>query len=80
MNSCPWERIADFDGWSEFNRFNVWLHSQVAEGVAKETAILKPYSEAGGLTEKWFVHMPTNQVWRLVWPEPPFAGIFEPVS
>lgn len=80
MKSCPWERIPDFDGWSEFERFEAWLKDQLAEGIAQERPVQKPYSEAACLKEKWFVHVPSAEMWRLVWPEPPFAGIFEKVT
>lgn len=78
MNNCPWERISDFDGWNEFNRFESWLREQISNSEAKEVAVLKPYN-AGGLKERWFIHKPTEQIWRLVSPEPPFAGLFEKV-
>lgn len=77
MKLCPWKQISDFDGWSEFERFEDWLNEQIAEGFAKETSVLKLYSEVSCLKEKWFIHIPSAQVWRLVWPEPPFAGVFE---
>ena len=80
MTTCPWERITDFDGWSEFDRFEQWLRDQIATKIAEEVPILKPYNEVGGLKEKWFRHNPSSQVWRLIWPEPPFAGLFEKVT
>jgi hypothetical protein len=79
MKQCPWERISDFDGWNEFNRFEAWLREQIANNTAEEVPVLKSYN-IGGLKEKWFVHKGTKQVWRLLWPEPPFAGLFEKVT
>lgn len=78
MNNCPWSRISDFDGWDEYIRFESWLYEQIADGAAEEVPVLKPYN-VGGLKEKWFRHNPTAQVWRLLSPEPPFAGLFEEV-
>lgn len=79
MRSCPWKPIAAFDGWAEFERFQVWLSDQIAAGMAKEIPVITPYSEAPLSQEKWFLHVSTRQVWRLVWPEPPFAGFFKSV-
>lgn len=78
INHCPWERISDFDGWNEFYRFESWLLEQVADNIAEEVPVLKPYNIAG-MKEMWIVHKPTAQIWRLISPEPPFAGLFEKV-
>ena len=80
MKSCPWERINDFDGWVEFERFEAWLRDQIVDGSVEETTVLKSYNEVCGFQEKWYVHKPSSQIWRLVWPEPPFPGIFEKVT
>lgn len=78
MNNCPWSRISDFDGWDEYIRFESWLYEQIADSAAEEVPVLKSYN-VGGLKERWFRHKPTAQVWRLLSPEPPFAGLFEEV-
>jgi hypothetical protein len=80
VTNCPWQPICAFDGWTEFHRFEDWMHEQIAEGVAEEVPVLEPYSQVGGLEEKWFKHVPSAQVWRLVWPEPPSAGLFDRVA
>lgn len=78
VNNCPWERISEFDGWDEFNRFESWLCEQIANSEAEELPVGRPYN-VGGLKERWFIHKPTKQIWRLLSPEPPFAGLFEKV-
>lgn len=79
MKSCPWEVISGFNGWSEFERFETWMQMQIADGLAEERPVIKPYNQVCCFKEKWFVHKPSLQVWRLVWPEPPFTGLFEQV-
>lgn len=77
---CPWERISDFDGWVEFERFETWLRNEITDGDASEIPVLKSYNAVCKFREKWFIHRFSGQTWRLVWPEPPFAGLFEKVS
>lgn len=79
MKSCPWERIAGFDGWREFEMFEAWMRAQIADGSVEERLVAKPYNNISGFQERWFVHKPSSQVWRLVRPDPPFAGMFEEV-
>jgi hypothetical protein len=80
MNSCPWEKINDFQSLSEFNRFVDWMMNQVASGEADETPVQNPYVGATTFREKWFRHKATGTIWRLVWPDAPFKGVFEPVG
>ena len=79
MMKCPWEKIDDFNSLSEFNRFVDWINDQVGKSIAKEIPVKSPYAGATSLKEKWFVYIESNDVWRLVWPDPPFTGVFEPV-
>jgi hypothetical protein len=29
------------------------------------------------VVEVWYMHVTSREVWRLVWPEPPFDGVFQ---
>lgn len=78
VSPCPWELIEQFRDWREFWRFERWMQDQVLEGRAEETAVLYLFSGAD-LPEKWFRHTYSGEVWRLVKPDPPFAGLFERV-
>jgi hypothetical protein len=80
MSSCPWEPIEDFHSRAEFERFHLWMKSQIEAGSADETPVAKPYLGAETFTEKWFQHRESNSIWRLVWPDGPFTGLFEPVA
>jgi hypothetical protein len=80
METCPWEEIHDFKSYNEFESFVRWMSSQEASGIAAEVPVAAPYHGLRTLKEKWFLHRPSKEVWRLVWPDAPFHGVFEPVS
>jgi len=80
MNACPWEKISDFRSYSEFERFVEWMDEQVESAVAVELPVERPYIGATTFREKWFRHTATGMTWRLVSPDPPFTGVFEPVD
>jgi hypothetical protein len=80
MKACPWEKISDFQSYSEFERFVAWMDDQVKSGTAEELPVRKSYIGATTLREKWYRHIASGKIWRLVWPDAPFTGIFEPVE
>lgn len=77
---CPWEPIWGFHGWREFYHFEDWLQEQLNAGIAREVPMLQPEGCGMDHMEKWFVHKPSSEVWRLVWPDPPAAGHFDRVD
>ena len=80
MKTCPWEKIDNFQSLNEFNRFVAWMCEQVKSGEAEEVPVGYPYlGECAGFPEKWFRYLKTGDVWRLVWPDAPFTGLFEKV-
>jgi hypothetical protein len=80
MKNCPWELIIDFRSWAEFEHFERWMNEQIAAGEASEIAVTKPYLNTSAFKEKWYRHSTSGVVWRLVWPDGPFTGLFEEVS
>jgi hypothetical protein len=78
--SCPWEAIEDFRSLGEFERFEAWMLNQVAQDQAAELPVTHPYLDAPSFAEKWFEHLGSGEVWRLVWPDGPFTGLFERVD
>lgn len=80
MSSCPWEPIDGFGGYAEFQRFCAWMRETVAEGKAKKVPVQSRYQEITSLTEEWYRHLESGTTWRLVWPDPPFTGLFERVA
>ena len=75
-----WERISDFVDRAEFDRCVEWLEGQVAAGVATAVPVTRRYVGATVLPERWYRRERSAKVWRLVWPDPPFRGVFEPVD
>jgi hypothetical protein len=80
MTTCPWEEIDEFQSPSEFDRFIEWMNAQTKLRSAEEVPVQRPYIGATTFTEKWFRHLPSGDTWRLVWPDAPFKGLFEPVD
>lgn len=80
VKGCPWESVDDFVSLSEFNCFVAWMNDQIKNGLAVEIPVISPYIGASAFQEKWFKHVESEQVWRLVWPDGPFRGLFERVE
>ena len=80
MRKCDWEKINDFTSYFEFDRFVCWMNLQIEDGLAKEIAVKEFYNNTPLFQEKWYLHVQTGQIWRLVWPDSPFTGIFEQVE
>jgi hypothetical protein len=79
MNETAWYPIDDFHTRDEFDRFVKWIEDQVSSGTAESQPVRTPYAGAATLREKWFRNIETEEVWRLVWPDPPFSGLFKPI-
>jgi hypothetical protein len=78
MNVCAWERISAFRSLNEFDRFVEWMAVQTTCGTAEEVPVEKTYLGGNTFREKWFRHIASGHVWRLVWPDASFKGVFEP--
>jgi hypothetical protein len=79
---CPWEEIDGFSSLAEFRSFERWLIGQVSGGLARQIPVASAYrhGESGiVLVEVWYLHLQSREAWRLVWPEPPFDGIFKKI-
>jgi hypothetical protein len=79
-SGCGWERIERFDTFERYNSVKAAVSEQVSAGLAKETRVLKPYSGLKTLDERWFRCSADGRIWRLIAPDPPFPGIFEPID
>ncbi len=77
MNTCPWQSIHGFASYAEFQQFCVWMREIIAEGKAKQIPVLSRYRGIESLTEEWYIHIESQTTWRLIWPDPPFRGLFE---
>lgn len=79
MKNVLWGSIDDFRSLNEFERFSRWMDGKIATGEAAEVKVARPYLDAPSFKEKWYCHVASKEVWRLVWPDDPFTGLFERV-
>lgn len=42
-----------------------------------EVKVRAPYLDASSFTEKWFKHIESDDVWRLVWPDALLEGFLK---
>jgi hypothetical protein len=75
-----WEEIREFESPGEYNRFLQYIESQVRPGVAKELPADPSYQRGMLYGGRWFQDSESLAVWRLISPNPPFYGLWEPVS
>jgi hypothetical protein len=75
-----WERIDGFTSPAEYERFVAYIEAQVAAGIAREVAVDRAYGRGEIYGGRWFEDLQTGRCWRLVDPDPPFRGVWEPVT
>jgi len=80
MKTCLWQSIHNFRSRCEFERFENWIGEQVAFCVATKIAVARPYLDASAFNKKWYCYTASGNVWRLVWPDGSFTGVFEEVA
>lgn len=69
-----WQTIGNFGSLRERDTFLAWMREQIAQDVAEE--IEAPADADPG--ERWFRHIPTGSIWRLVPVENPYGPGFWP--
>jgi hypothetical protein len=75
-----WEEIRGFTSPGEYRRFLRYIEEQVSSGAARERPADAQYGKGMIFGGRWFQDVETGTVWRLVPPDPPFQGIWEPVE
>lgn len=65
-----------FSGWDDCHKLRREL---AASPGFVQVAVEKPCSNVG-LAEQWYKSPETQKIWRLVKPDPPFKGVWEPVE
>ena len=71
------EEINGFLSLSEFNRYLTYLGELIDCGELTETPVVKRYA---GFEEQWYKCTKCDQVWKLVYPDYPFTGIWNTVG
>jgi hypothetical protein len=80
MSGSEWDEIHGFKMLSEFERFVEWIDDRQKCGIVVEIPARDYYSGVSTFKQKWFRHVESGEVWRLVWPDDPFHGVFERVK
>ena len=80
LKQCVWEEIHGFTSPSEYTRFVKYIEQQVADLQAEEIIPNPNYGKGEIYGGRWFRHVNCLQVWRLVEPDYPFKGLWEPVE
>jgi hypothetical protein len=73
-NMFSWEEISSFGSLRERDRFLTWMRDQIANGLAEE--VIAPAAGPFGTADRWFRHIPTGTLWRLVPAENPYGPGF----
>lgn len=75
-----WEEIHGFQSPGEFNRFIRYIENQISSGEAEEVIPDPNYGKGKVYGGRWFKNLETGEIWRLVPPDIPFKGLWEPVK
>jgi hypothetical protein len=75
-----WEEIHGFSSPGEYARFLNYIEQLLVRGEAEELGADPSYGKGLIFGGRWFKDVDFGQVWRLVPPDLPFMGLWEPVS
>jgi hypothetical protein len=71
-----WETIDNFGSLRERDTFVAWMRGQIANGLSEE--INPPPDQSPEPGDRWFRHIPSGSLWRLVPDENPYGPGFWP--
>ena len=80
MTTMVWEEIYGFKSPGEYARFVEYIETQVEAGYARELEPNQDYGKGEIYGGRWFEDVDSGDVWRLVPPDMPFRGLWEPVD
>jgi len=80
LKPSKWEEIHGFSSPTEYGRFIKYIEAQVDQGQAEELPVEPNYGAGEIYGGRWFKDSDSGQVWRLVAPDFPFKGLWEPVK
>jgi hypothetical protein len=75
-----WEEIHGFESPGEYNTFVRYIESLVKSREIEEVDPDPTYGRGEIYGGRWFKDLETEEVWRLVPPDFPFRGLWEPVE
>jgi hypothetical protein len=80
MKNCDWEEIRGFASPGEYERFVRYIEGLVSSGYAQEIPVDPTYVPNQVYGGRWFADKNTGEIWRLVEPDFPLKGLWEPVK
>jgi len=80
MGTCVWGEIHGFRSPAEYQKFVLYMESQVQAGYAKEIFSDPGYQKGLVFGGRWFVDVDSGEKWRLIPPDFPFLGVWEPIG
>lgn len=75
-----WESIQDFFSLNEYKSFVRYIEEQIKENLVEEIEANPDYGPGMIFGGRWFICKNCKEVWRLIKPDPPFKGLWEPVE
>lgn len=79
MSKFVWEEIHGFESLWEYSWFYQYIEAQVETGYARETELDPDYGYGEIYGGRWFEDIDSGKIWRLIEPDFPFKGLWEPV-
>ncbi len=79
LTNTTWEEIHDFSSLSEYNRFLIYIEEQIKAGYTQEVEPDLEYGRGEIYGGRWFEDIESGELWRLIPPDFPFRGLWEPV-
>jgi len=76
-NPCDWAPIDRFESLGHYEEFLARITEQVSEGNVRVIPVDPAKGWGSAWDEHWYQCLPSNEIWRLVSPEPPFRGVFK---
>lgn len=75
-----YDPIHGFMSPGEYDRFVGFIEEQAAAGNLRELPVDKEYGKGGIYGGRWFLDIENAERWRLVPPDFPFRGLWEPIA
>lgn len=72
--------IHGFNSPGEYVRFVEYIEGQVRAGYARELEPDQEYGKGEIFGGRWFEDIESGDIWRLIPPDTPFKGLWEPVE
>ena len=80
MSNTLWEEIHGFISPGEYDKFLRYIEGQVKAGYAIELEPDSNYGKGQIYGGRWFEDVESGEVWRLIQPDFPFKGLWEPIK